>query len=213
MKYNKRNVFNTLFIILICIISCTSSVSSIVITVTGQRITVPQETRMCQNDPSIPWCRENTPCKDYNCAADIDQVLRRADSESRSRFTYRNNPPNLTPGRQRWSSHSREVMNGARWSGECDQMMNTVLDLAIRWGVPSNHVWRALVMLPEGDNSEYAANHAVGLILDQRGTIWVVGDVNNNEPYPLTRRLHIVLVSRADRGLNWERYSGPEQLR
>ena len=210
---NFRQLLTFSTIAILSLILTESTAIEFPLIITGSDIQVQQELRMCQRDPSIPWCRSHQPCQDRACTNDIRGAASGADRDSRRGFTYRDNPDNLTPQTQQWRSHSREVDAGAAWTGECDQMMATVLEVAIERGIPSNRVWRALVSLPGAQYDNYSANHAVGLIKDQNDTIWVVGDTNSDGMYVLNSRIHIMYVSRADRGLSWQRYSGPEQLR
>jgi hypothetical protein len=210
---NFRQLFTFSTIAILSLILTESTAIKYPRIITGADIEVEQEVRMCRRDPSIPWCRAHTPCEGRRCEDDIQGAARGADRDSRRGFTYRDNPGNLTPSTQQWRSHSREVNAGISWTGECDQMMATVLEIAIQRGIPSNRVWRAVTMLQGEQYDNYSANHAVGLIKDQNGTVWVVGDINSDGMYVLTSRVHIVYISRADRGLSWEKYYGPEQLR
>lgn len=92
------------------------------------------------------------------------------DRKARAGFTYVPDPPR----QDRWRSHANTVTAMKPWSGDCDDLASTVLDLMGRAGLPARHRYRLLV-----DTQEPGLyDHMAAAALDDDGNLWIVGDVN-----------------------------------
>lgn len=84
-----------------------------------------------------------------------------------------------------WRSHADDVLAGSPWTGDCDDLAHTVLDLTIRAGAPMNKCFRLFVM-SEVTN----IGHMVGAEQDDDGQWWIVGDTFSVTPYPVKQMEH-----------------------
>lgn len=71
-----------------------------------------------------------------------------------------------------WRSYADNVLRDEPWTGDCDDLTSTILDLLGRDGVALSDRWRLLV----GANGSSETNHMVGAARDDDGVIWIVGD-------------------------------------
>lgn len=102
--------------------------------------------------------------------------IRAWDLKARAKYSYLADPP----GEDTWRSHADDVLAGKDWSGDCDDLASTVLDLLGRAGEPLSNLYRVIVAA----NASAEPNHMIGAVADERGAVWVVGDTFGSEPYP-----------------------------
>lgn len=96
------------------------------------------------------------------------RALQDADGRARLRFTYQ---PDLSD-RDNWRSHADDVEAGRDWSGDCDDLASTVLDLLARASVPLDQLYRLIVSTRRND----APDHMMACAWDDRGACWIIGD-------------------------------------
>ena len=102
------------------------------------------------------------------------------DALARRRFTYQPDPKE----RDTWRSHADAALAGSPWSGDCDDLASTVLDLLGRDGFPLQERFRLLVSTRGGR----IVDHMVAAAL-YGGRIIVIGDTFSG-PYPLAEMKH-----------------------
>lgn len=93
--------------------------------------------------------------------------VRAWDQAARAGFTYEGDGVFDT-----WRSHAGAVLNGRRWSGDCDDLTSTVLDLLGRRSVPLDQRFRLLVDSSGGGKID----HMVGCVLTADRQFLIVGD-------------------------------------
>lgn len=97
-------------------------------------------------------------------------AIQHFDALARRGFTY------VTDGVfDTWRSHADEVLRGEPWSGDCDDLASTVLDLLGRCGVALDKRYRLLVDSSPYDDNE-RVDHMLAGALDEDGLFWLVGD-------------------------------------
>ncbi len=87
------------------------------------------------------------------------------DREARARFRYQQ--PSQYPVRD----FSADAAAGRPWSGNCANLAVTSVALMKRAGAPAGTLYLALVL-----DFEHHGQHAVGVVQDETGERWVVGD-------------------------------------
>ena len=103
-------------------------------------------------------------------APSLVSLIRQADREARRRFTYEYDPPR----RDTWVSHAEDVRQGQSWSGDCDDLGSTALELAVEMGADPAALYRARVASPVCPPSQ-PFDHYVALAEDA-SSWWVFGD-------------------------------------
>ena len=115
------------------------------------------------------------------------------------------------PNRDTWRSEATECLQAHqnqevhRWKGDCDDLGSTVLDLACRFGVAPEQLYRAMVSSPQARGDQI--DHYVGLY-EQDGEWWVIGDTFESRPTPLRRSSHkIIRTACVAEGLLWREWN------
>ena len=90
-----------------------------------------------------------------------------ADRLARQNFTYLADPVAL----DLWRSHADAALDGRPWSGDCDDLASTVLDILGRAGTPLADRYRLFV----STRGLKTPDHMIAAVRD-RGRIWIVGD-------------------------------------
>lgn len=102
------------------------------------------------------------------------------DAKARVQFTYVSDGAVDT-----WRSWADKVLANEPWTGDCDDLAHTVLDLTIRAGASMGYCYRLFVMAEDG-----SGGHMVGAEQDDALAWWVVGDTYSNSPYPAAQMEH-----------------------
>jgi hypothetical protein len=89
------------------------------------------------------------------------------DALARANFIYRGDGMLDT-----WRSSADAALAGEHWTGDCDDLASTVLDLLGRGGVPLVQRYRLFV----DTNGDGKVNHMVGAVQDAAKGFWIVGD-------------------------------------
>jgi hypothetical protein len=97
---------------------------------------------------------------------DADAICR-LDAQARAGFTYLADPV----GDDRWRSHADEALAGRPWSGDCDDLASTALDLLFRAGASLSNLYRL-----EVDAGSGRIDHMIACTWDDAGLAWIVGD-------------------------------------
>lgn len=71
-----------------------------------------------------------------------------------------------------WRSYAYKVLENERWTGDCDDLTSTVLDLLGRRGVPLSQRYRLLV----DSAHQGSADHMIGCVLTSDRQFMIVGD-------------------------------------
>jgi hypothetical protein len=121
-----------------------------------------------------------------------EYAMRQVEIRARAQYTY------STDIEDSWRVHTHTVYAGVAWTGDCDDLTSTVLDMMGREGQPMNKMWFILVNV---DRSAMTADHIIGVVEDRDGKIWVVGDTG-----PFARPLQDVTY----RILAWARLDRPK---
>lgn len=97
----------------------------------------------------------------------------------RARWSYKINDVH------KWRSYGDDILAGKSWQGDCTDLASSVLDLAGRRGAPLDKRYRLLVSVAGTD----VPDHMVGVMVDDAGSWWIVGDTFEGTigPYPATR--------------------------
>lgn len=103
-----------------------------------------------------------------------------ADTMARRRFSYRADPR----GQDIWRSHADAVLAGSAWSGDCDDLASTVLDLLGREGFSLEDRFRLLV----GSGFSAKIDHMVAAALSG-GRLLIIGDTFG-PAYPIREMKH-----------------------
>src|SRR5689334_393010 len=93
-------------------------------------------------------------------------AIRAVDARTRDRFTY------LAETVDNWRSHADAVLEGVSWSGDCDDLASTTLDLLGRQGVAAVDRYR-LVVSSAGTKKP---DHMVACVRAKDGAFLIVGD-------------------------------------
>lgn len=118
--------------------------------------------------------------------------IENVDKLARERFTYKADPVL----KDTWRSHAKQVLAGEAWSGDCDDLASTVLDLLGRNGVALEDRYRLYVASDKSDT----VDHMVAAVRANDGDIYVVGDTFA-PIYKLNRMAHRLLGSEKLSGL------------
>ena len=94
-------------------------------------------------------------------------VIRAVDAQARHGFTYR--PDGAIDN---WRSHADAVLKDEFWSGDCDDLASTVLDLLGRQGLAVDDRYRLLVSSSGGKTPD----HMVACARAGDGAFLIVGD-------------------------------------
>lgn len=145
----------------------------------------------CKVQPSNLWCISQPLPEKTLGAYDIIQTS----LEVKSHFTY------VADVVDNWRVHSSAVLMKQDWSGDCDDLTSTTLDVMIRAGQPRNKVWMVLADVMHTN----VLDHLIGMVQDSEGHYWIVGDTSGQNVYPANRvKYRIVGVTRADDIMNWQ---------
>lgn len=141
----------------------------------------------CRVQETPVWCvGRNADAQELD-STDFQRVERNA----REHWTYSHDAEDS------WRVFSRRVYDGAAWTGDCDDLALTTLDLLGRMGQPLNKMW---LMLVKVDRSTMRADHIIGVAEDKNGMLWIVGDTG-----PFARPLDTMTY----RALAWARMDHP----
>ena len=97
---------------------------------------------------------------------DVD-AIRAVDARARHGFTYR-----ADGTIDSWRSHADAVLKDEFWSGDCDDLASTALDLLGRQGVAADDRYRLLVSSGGGKRPD----HMVACVRVDNGAFLIVGD-------------------------------------
>lgn len=93
-------------------------------------------------------------------------AIRAVDARARGRFTY------LAETGDNWRSHADAVLKGMSWSGDCDDLASTALDLLGRDGVAAGDRYRLVV----SSSGTKKPDHMVACVRADDGAFLIVGD-------------------------------------
>jgi hypothetical protein len=110
---------------------------------------------------------------------DADAV-RAIDARARHGFGYR-----ADGSTDNWRSHADAVLKDQPWSGDCDDLASTVLDLLGRQGVAADDRYRLLV----SSAGAKTPDHMVACVCAANGAFLIVGDTFR-PAYPATSMRH-----------------------
>lgn len=98
-------------------------------------------------------------------------LIKRADAVVRRSAVY---TPDPVRG-DRWRSFAKELVEDKNYvlRGDCDDWGQTAIHLLSMYGVPRDRLYRAIVKSPPKFS---APDHMIGLVRDDAGTLWTVGD-------------------------------------
>lgn len=119
--------------------------------------------------------------------------IRELDRQARARYTYVLDKP-----KDSWRSWADHVLAGLPWSGDCDDLTATVLDLITREGHPPQDCSYLMVDSTGG----VKIDHMVGLILSPEGEQYVVGDTFETI-YSVRKMRHTPIQISPWTGLDW----------
>lgn len=161
---------------------------------------MPQDWEQCEAQPHLPWCVAECQLDDWGSWCEPEITLEEAASvDARARELIR-----LREDRaDKWHSLASEVQAGRRYSGDCDDLVSTVLDLWAQSGARPSQLGRIVVVNPqpeEGGDPE----HMVAT-LEVEGILYVGGDTYG-EMRPWSDVDYAPLwITTADMGLKWKR--------
>lgn len=90
-----------------------------------------------------------------------------ADTKARAKFTYVSDGVFDT-----WRSHTDEALANHDWSGDCDDLASTVLDILTREGLALTDCWRLMV----SSRHTGTMDHMIACAIDDKGEFWIIGD-------------------------------------
>lgn len=116
------------------------------------------------------------------------------DALVRSKFTYKYDDVD------QWRSFAEQVKAGLKWSGDCDDLAMTNIQLMAEKGAPDYKMCRMLV----SSTGDKRIDHMIAAACDDEGNVWIVGDTFG-PAYRITRMRHRPLMSSlvAD-GIRWQ---------
>lgn len=145
---------------------------------------LPQDSEQCSAQPNVPWCRGDLQVQ--------GRIPTEADIKTNERFVRRNFTDVTEVGPDIFRSHYDTIQGEAAWSGDCDDLVSTVLENLVEAGFDATRMRRVAVSI----HRDGVPDHMVGLVEDSQGRTWVVGDINEDGVYPLRNmRYDIMLVS------------------
>lgn len=95
-----------------------------------------------------------------------------ADKAAKSNFTYEADGDGDT-----WRSHAEAALARRPWSGDCDDLASTALDLLTRWdgNMPLDRLFRLCVASPDCPRDLFY-DHMVAGYKDEKGNLFIFGD-------------------------------------
>ena len=144
----------------------------------------------CAVQPAVLWCSKiELVEKTLSAYEIIDGSLK-----VKEKFVYTNDVVD------NWRVHSRVMLEGHTWFGDCDDLTSTTLDMLIRAGQPRHKIWMVLV----NTTTKGMFDHLVGMVQDDVGKFWIVGDTSSQNAYPVDRiKYRVVGVARGDQMKQW----------
>ena len=106
----------------------------------------------------------NWPTQDGNVIDHLTAIEERV----KSVFTY------AAEAKDKWRTSAEKVLNGEKFSDDCDGLAYTCLDLASAAGVDPHRLIRMIVASPNSKDGK--SDHMIGGYEDDKGNIWVLGD-------------------------------------
>ncbi len=103
-------------------------------------------------------------------------------------------------GNDTWRSHRNAVINNIPWTGDCDDLVSTVLDCIAREGHPLDKMWRVQV----STNYSGIIDHMIGVVRG-RNNLWVVGDALAPRAYVFERLSYQIVESSPGNRITWDR--------
>ena len=117
------------------------------------------------------------------------------DNRVRLKFTYVRDEYDM------WTSYADEILRGENIKGDCDDLASTVLDIMAREGADPAKMYRAQVSTTKTG----PVDHMVGMITDDLGRLWIVGDTFKSA-YRANRMSHrLVKTAKLSEGLGWRK--------
>jgi predicted transglutaminase-like cysteine proteinase len=150
--------------------------------------------QMCKRQPTIAWCPEGIRQTDTSMLP--IKEIREIGTSAYSHFIYAREKEDL------WFDRSYEADLGIKWYGDCDDITTTTLSRLHAAGQPLDKMWMLLVDI---DRKELI-DHIVGVVQDDLGQFWVVGDTSKRRhTYPLhSMKYRPMIIARMDNPTNWQ---------
>jgi len=145
----------------------------------------------CKNQPTNLWCSN---FKLEEKTLDAWKIMNTS-LNIKSKFHY------VSDTIDNWRVHSGTVLLDRDWYGDCDDLTSTSLDILVRNGQPLDKIWFLLVDVQHTSTFD----HLIGMVKDDRGHFWIVGDTSSQNSYPVDQlKYRVVAVARGDHALKWE---------
>lgn len=133
---------------------------------------VPQAILMTRKEQDLINCGELQSAYDASglprYSGDSFETLSAIEKLVKKRVSYKNDK-----GLDTWTNYAENIIEGKRFSGDCDDMVVTVTALAICAGVPAKNMNFAIVDDPLGSKT---VTHLVGMVKSEDGNHYVYGD-------------------------------------
>jgi predicted transglutaminase-like cysteine proteinase len=150
----------------------------------------------CRAQPGALWCRPGV----WASRTLTSLQILSTNLTARDRFIY------TSDVKDNWRVSSARVLLDQRWTGDCDDLASTTLDMLIRAGQPLNKAWLVLVDV----DHKNLLDHLVAMVEDDSGQHWIVGDTMHGLPIPVAEvKFSVVALARADTMREWR---GPRSL-
>ena len=140
------------------------------------------------------------------------ELIRLADLTARKGFTYQSE--GTKPEDDIWRSFADDALNERRWSGDCDDLASTSLDILCRLlagkgiDLPLDGMFRLQVQTQDCPPTVPFDHMVAGVMLGHE--LWIIGDTYGHA-YPYKRSPHrIVRWSRLSEGVRWYQGGSPQ---
>lgn len=160
---------------------------------------MPQDWAQCEAQPHLSWCQVECQLDDWGswCEPGIT-VEEAATLDQRARELIR-----LREDRaDKWQSLASEVNKGRSYSGDCDDLVSTVLDLWHQRGARPSQLGRIVVKNPYPDDGP--PEHMIAT-LEVDGVLYVGGDTYAGMRPWSDVNYQPLWVTTADMGLKWKK--------
>lgn len=127
-------------------------------------------------------------------------LIQSIDKVARTKFTYKADPPTWDT----WRSHAEDVFAKRNWTGDCDDLASTVLDLLGQAGMPLTSRYRCMVDSQGG----HKIDHMIAVVLDDQNHFWFVGDTNGEATREVPSSYTFIEYARLDQ-INQRRKGAP----
>lgn len=164
-----------------------------------------QDWAQCERQPDLSWCEAECRLDDWGswCAAGLSvEDARRWDSQAKAAFRPRPDREDI------WGSKAGRVLAGEWFTGDCDDLVSTVIDLWSRAGAQDHQMGRMVLDNPKPELGGDPQHMVATIEID--GVTYIAGDT-----YGPMRTLEAsgyapVWTNMISDGLKWVRAEPPQ---